>query len=194
MWFEAFVALRYLRGKRKNRFISLITMISIAGVAVGVIALIVVLSVMTGFNIALRDTIIGNRAHVNVIKGVGLTFDEDYRDVMRQIQDAAPEILASGPFIQVQALLEAKTGISAGRARSGAYIIGVDPELESDVTQLRDNLTLTDGRTYGAGKLPGQIIMRLDAADDKAASMIKYDRGEGAAAERGINAQRNVPL
>ncbi len=155
MWFEAFVALRYLRGKRKNRFISLITLISIAGVAVGVIALIVVLSVMTGFNIALRDTIIGNRAHVNVIQGRGLSFDEDYRLVMDRIQHAAPEILASGPFIQVQALLEAKTGLSGGRANSGAYIIGVDPALESGVTQLADNLTRTEGRSYGAGKLPG---------------------------------------
>jgi lipoprotein-releasing system permease protein len=156
MWFEAFVALRYLRGKRKNRFISLITMISIAGVAVGVVALIVVLSVMTGFNIALRDTIIGNRSHVSIIKARGLTFDEDYRELMQRIQTAAPEILASGPFIQVQALFDAKTGIAAGRASSGGIIIGVDPELESDVTQLRENLTLEDGRTYGAGELPGR--------------------------------------
>ena len=62
MRFETFVAARYLRGKRKTRFISLITFISIAGVSVGVIALIVVMSVMTGFDIALRETIIGNRA------------------------------------------------------------------------------------------------------------------------------------
>ena len=167
MWFEAFVALRYLRGKRKNRFISLITMISIAGVAVGVIALIVVLSVMTGFNIALRDTIIGNRAHVSIIKARGLTFDEDYREIMQRIQHAAPEILASGPFIQVQALIEAQTGLSAGRANSFAYIIGVDPELESDVTQLAENLSLTGGRTYGAGRLPGdkEIVLGYGLAN-----------------------------
>ena len=53
--FEFFVAARYLRGKRKNRFVSLITIISVAGVSVGVIALIVVMSVMTGFDNALRD-------------------------------------------------------------------------------------------------------------------------------------------
>ena len=59
MRFEWYAASRYLRGKRKTRFISLITLISVAGVSVGVIALIVVMSVMTGFDIALRETIIG---------------------------------------------------------------------------------------------------------------------------------------
>jgi len=155
MWFEGFVALRYLRGKRKNRFISLITIISIAGVAVGVIALIVVLSVMTGFQTALRETIIGNRAHISIIRGPGLVFEGDYRAIMANIQEAAPEVLASGPFIQVQALLQSVTGRNSDRANSGAFIIGVDPELESQVTQLAQNLTLTEGRSYGAGSLPG---------------------------------------
>ncbi|MCX5757662.1 MAG: lipoprotein-releasing system transmembrane subunit LolC, partial [Candidatus Hydrogenedentes bacterium] len=66
MRFESYVAFRYLRGKRKSRFVSLISLISVAGVSIGVIALIVVMSVMTGFDIALRDTIIGNRSHLTV--------------------------------------------------------------------------------------------------------------------------------
>jgi lipoprotein-releasing system permease protein len=157
MWFEGFVALRYLRGKRKNRFINLITIISIAGVAVGVITLIIVLAVMTGFQMALRETIIGNRAHISILRGQGLVFEGDYRAVMREIEEAAPEIQASGPFIQVQALLEARSGGGkVGRTTTGAYIIGVDPGLESNVTQLAQNLTLTEGRTYGAGALPGE--------------------------------------
>lgn len=156
MWFETFVALRYLRGKRKNRFINLITLISIAGVAVGVIALIVVLSVMSGFNVALRDTIIGNRAHVNVLRGTGLTFEENYHDVIDRIEKAAPEVLAAGPFIQVQALLEGVGGRTSGRVSSGAFIIGVDPGLETEVTQLAANLTASDGRSYGAGELPSE--------------------------------------
>lgn len=155
MWFETFVALRYLRGKRKNRFISLITMISIAGVSVGVIALIVVLSVMTGFNIALRNTIIGNRAHLNVMRGGGLTFTQDYHQVMNEIQEAVPDVQACAPFIQVQALLQNETGRKSGRVSSGAYVIGIDPKLETDVTQLGQNLTQTNGRAYGAGALPG---------------------------------------
>jgi len=155
MWFEGFVALRYLRGKRKNRFINLITIISIAGVAVGVIALIVVLSVMTGFQTALRDTIIGNRAHISILRGTGLVFDEDYRTIMGRIQETAPEVLAAGPFIQVESMIESVTGRNSDRAENGAYIIGVDPQLESGVTHLAENLTLTEGRTYGAGALPG---------------------------------------
>jgi lipoprotein-releasing system permease protein len=155
MWFEGFVALRYLRGKRRNRFINLITIISIAGVAVGVIALIIVLAVMTGFDIALREAIVGNRAHISILRGTGLIFDEDYRAVMDRIQKAAPEVLAAGPFIQVQALLENRSGRRADRTTTGAYIIGVDPGLETNVTQLAKNLTLTEGRSYGAGTLPG---------------------------------------
>ncbi len=156
MWFEGFVALRYLRGKRKNRFINLITIISIAGVAVGVMTLIIVLAVMTGFQLALRDTIIGNRAHISIVQGQGLLFEGDYHVAMEKIQKAAPEIQASGPFIQVQALLkEVGGGGKVGRTTTGAYIIGVDPQLESGVTQLATNMTLGEGRTYGAGTLPG---------------------------------------
>ena len=76
MRFEWYAASRYLRGKRKTRFISLITLISVAGVSVGVIALIVVMSVMTGFDIALRETIIGNRAHVTVVMPAGQRMDD----------------------------------------------------------------------------------------------------------------------
>lgn len=166
MRFETFVALRYLRGKRKNRFISLISMISVAGVSVGVITLIVVMSVMTGFDNALRDTIIGNRAHFTVMDGRGYTM-VDYESVIEDIEGQCPEILASGPFIQVQALLENKSGRKSGTVTTGAYIIGVDPERESHVTQLAENLTLEDGRRYGAGRLPGnaEIVLGYGLAD-----------------------------
>lgn len=194
MWFEGFVALRYLRGKRKNRFINLITIISIAGVAVGVIALIIVLSVMTGFQLALRDTIIGNRAHISIVQGQGLVIQGDYRVEMEKIQKAAPEIQASGPFIQVQALLEARGGGKVGRTTTGAYIIGVDPQLESGVTQLATNLTLTEGRSYGAGTLPGdkEIVLGYVLANtlgvgigDKIAALTAKDKPSPWGAKRG---------
>ncbi|MCC6154228.1 MAG: lipoprotein-releasing system transmembrane subunit LolC, partial [Candidatus Hydrogenedentes bacterium] len=66
MKFEAFVAMRYLRGKRKNRFVGLITIISTAGVSVGVMALIVVLGVMTGFDEEFTAAIMGSNAHLQV--------------------------------------------------------------------------------------------------------------------------------
>ena len=121
MRFETFVALRYLRGKRKNRFISLISLISVAGVSVGVMTLIIVLGVMTGFNLALRDTIIGNRAHLSVIDPRGGAM-EDYQAVIEEIEAAVPEIQASGPFLQVQALLENRGGRKTGRITTGACV------------------------------------------------------------------------
>jgi len=147
--FEWYAASRYLRGKRKTRFISLITLISVAGVSVGVIALIVVMSVMTGFDIALRETIIGNRAHVTVVLPAGQRMD-DYSSVINEVRAACPEVLAAGPITQVEGLLK------MGRDTTGAIILGVDPALEAEVTDLERNLTKEGGRMFGAGKLPGE--------------------------------------
>lgn len=149
MRFEWYAASRYLRGKRKTRFISLITLISVAGVSVGVIALIVVMSVMTGFDIALRETIIGNRAHVTVVLPAGQRMD-DYSSAINEVRAACPEVLAAGPITQVEGLLK------MGRDTTGAIILGVDPALEAGVTDLERNLTKEGGRMFGAGKLPGE--------------------------------------
>lgn len=154
MRFEAFVAMRYLRGRRKNLFISLITLISVAGVSVGVIALIVVMSVMTGFDNALRDTIIGNRAHLVVEDPLGNM--PDFGRVMEDIEALCQEIEASAPFVQVEALLKGPLG-----QPTGALIIGVDPQRETNVTQLADNLTTGNGRSFGRGRLPqeGEVVL-----------------------------------
>jgi lipoprotein-releasing system permease protein len=146
--FETWVAARYLRSKRRNRFVSLITVISVAGVSVGVTALIVVISVMTGFDIALTDAIIGNRAHLNVYERAGRQV-EDPEKMIAQIRAAAPEVTGAGPIIEVEALLK------RGRVTTGCLILGVDMDLEQDVTQIRDNLTMKDGRKFGRGELPG---------------------------------------
>ncbi len=153
MRFEAFVAMRYLRGKRKNRFVSLITLISIAGVSVGVIALIVVMSVMTGFDNALRATIIGNRSHLAVMDPLNRPI-EDFETVRSDIASRNPEIVASSPYIEVMSLL--KTPAGAHQRYEGAYIMGIDIELETEVTQLAENLSTANGRTYGHGRLPGK--------------------------------------
>lgn len=152
MRFEAFVAARYLRSKRRNRFVSLITIISVAGVSVGVIALIVVMSVMTGFDIALRDTIIGNRAHLTVEDVMGAVI-EDPEKIITEIEASCPEVVASAPFIQVEALLKNKS--RRNPQASGAFVVGVDPERETGVTMLADNLTKKGGRRCASGKLPG---------------------------------------
>ncbi|MBI4556704.1 MAG: lipoprotein-releasing ABC transporter permease subunit [Candidatus Hydrogenedentes bacterium] len=166
MRFEAYVALRYLRGKRKNRFISLITLISVAGVSVGVIALIVVMSVMTGFDEALRDAIIGFRAHLIIEDPFGRPI-ADPNQVIAEVQQVCPQVVASAPVIQVQAMLQSPSGHRRANYQ-GAYILGVDPEAETRVTQLADHLTTKGGRTEGAGRLPGfkEVVIGYVLADN----------------------------
>lgn len=147
--FEGYVAARYLRGKRKNRFVSIITVISVAGVCVGVMALIVVMSVMTGFDNALRATIIGNRSHLTVYERTHrLMFDHE--QCMRDILAQNPEIEAAGPVVEIEALLK------NGGYTTGALILGVDPELEKKVTDLGTNLEQSDDRPFARGGLPGE--------------------------------------
>jgi lipoprotein-releasing system permease protein len=148
MRFELFVAARYLRGKRKNRFVNLIGLISVAGVAVGVIALIVIMSVMTGFDNELRATIIGNRAHLRMALPGGAPV-ADAAAAMDALRAAGPEVVAVAPYIEVEALLE-----RAGSG-TGAIVVGIDPALEPGVTDLATNLTREGGRVFGQGRLPG---------------------------------------
>ncbi|MBI2422911.1 MAG: ABC transporter permease [Candidatus Hydrogenedentes bacterium] len=147
MRFELFVALRYLRGKRKNRFVNLITILSVAGVGVGVMTLIVVMSVMTGFDIALRDTIIGNRSHLTIVPRSRAPL-VDYKAAIADAMAICPEIEAGAPIMQEVALFQRRD------MATGGFIMGVDTDLETGVTQFKENLTQNDGRTYGAGDPP----------------------------------------
>lgn len=116
--FEWFVSLRYLRAKRKQKFISLITVISILGVAVGVLALIVVLSVYTGFTEGLRDQIIGVNSHALVQRfGSNIT---DSEGVSTKVQ-AVDGVEATTPYIYGQAL------ISSANQSSGIVLRGIEP-------------------------------------------------------------------
>ncbi|MCL2789227.1 MAG: lipoprotein-releasing ABC transporter permease subunit [Desulfobulbus sp.] len=115
--FEWFVSLRYLRAKRKQKFISLITIISILGVAVGVLALIVVLSVYTGFTEGLRDQIIGVNAHA-LVQRYGMTI-ADPEAVTTKIE-AVAGVEATTPYIYAQAL------ISSATQSTGVVLRGID--------------------------------------------------------------------
>ncbi len=115
--FEWFVSLRYLRAKRKQKFISLITIISILGVAVGVLALIVVLSVWTGFTEGLRDQIIGVNAHALVQRHDGVIADPE--GVMAKIR-TVEGVKAATPYIYTQAL------ISSAAQSTGVVLRGID--------------------------------------------------------------------
>lgn len=158
MRFEAYVALRYLRGKRKNRFVSLITIISVAGVSVGVMALIVVMAVMTGFDEELTETIMGNNSHLQVFD----QFDQPITNpdtVIEHLQSNIPEIKAAAPFTVVKAMLR-PAGASA-QSYEGAFIVGVDIERQRHVTDIEENLSDTRGRKAAMGDLPrkGEIVL-----------------------------------
>lgn len=116
--FEWFVSLRYLRAKRKQKFISLITVISILGVAVGVLALIVVLSVYTGFTEGLRDQIIGVNSHA-LVQRFGSSIS-DSAGISAKVQ-AVPGVEATTPYIYGQAL------ISSANQSSGIVLRGIEP-------------------------------------------------------------------
>ncbi|PIU31950.1 MAG: lipoprotein-releasing system transmembrane subunit LolC [Syntrophobacteraceae bacterium CG07_land_8_20_14_0_80_61_8] len=132
MQFELFISLRYLLAKRRQAFISLITLISMAGVALGVTALIVVLAVMNGFQEDLRERILGVTSHVVVGSYQGAI--ANYREVSEQVQEEAG-VEAATPFIYTQVM------ISSGQASSGAILRGIDPATAGAVIRLDSNLT-----------------------------------------------------
>jgi lipoprotein-releasing system permease protein len=125
--FELFIALRYLLARRKQAFISLISLISTLGVAVGVMALIIALALMTGLQGELRDRILGSTAHIYVWKTGGI---EDYRAEVARLQQVEG-VVGAGPAIMGRAL------ISTDLADAFISLKGVDPALEGNVTDIR---------------------------------------------------------
>lgn len=122
---ELFIGLRYIRAKRKSHFVSFIAFISIAGVALGVFALIVVLSVMNGFGNELRDRTLSMTSHAT-ISG----YDGYLRDWPAVIEKAEKnkEVIAAAPYISKEVML------SNGRRVSGSLIRGIEPAMESEVS------------------------------------------------------------
>ena len=157
MSFEWFICLRYLKAKRKKGFISLITVISVVGVAVGVMALIGVLGVMTGFTEEFRAKILGVNSHIVVQKFGGTIIDhEELRTKFLE----KPGIIGATPYLYTQAM------ITAGDGGSGAILRGIDPDTASSVISIEDHMrkgSLSDLNT-SPGELPG-IVIGLDMAE-----------------------------
>ena len=144
---ELFIGLRYVRAKRRNHFISFISLVSMLGIAVGVIVLITVISVMNGFEKQLRDSILGMAAHAT-ISSVGESI-HDWQDVVATAQ-RDPHVLGAAPFLDSQALLQ-------GTRRAGAVVSGVLPDYQPKVSDI--------GAKMLRGKLddlkPGEFDMIL---------------------------------
>ena len=131
MGYEWFISLRYLKTKRRQGFISLISLISVAGVTVGVMALIVVLAVMTGFTDSLRDKILGINSHI-VVQRLGGRI-ENYQELRKTILQE-DGVLAATPYTYSQTML------SVPDASSGAIIRGIDPDTAGTVLSLNNQL------------------------------------------------------
>jgi lipoprotein-releasing system permease protein len=120
-FFESFVALRLLKGvKRQKGFLSLSSFISMAGVMVGVMALIVVIGVMTGYTQEMEKKILGINAHIVLLKKGSLF--TDYKQVVQKVE-ALPGVSAAHPFIYTQVM------VSSGEGLSGGVLRGLDPDL-----------------------------------------------------------------
>lgn len=124
---EIFIGLRYTRSKRKNHYISFISFTSMAGIILGITALITVLSVMNGFGKELRDRILGVVSHVTVT-GVGDRLD-DWQAVKKEIA-STKHVIGAAPFIVGQGML------ANGQRVAGIVVRGVLPETEKEVSQL----------------------------------------------------------
>ena len=129
--YQAFIAIRYLKSRKRHRSLSVNTAISISGVAVGVMALLVVLSVMSGFHEDLQNKILGVNTHLVVLNYK--TQVEDYEYVMREAGQVEG-VVAVSPFVLGQVM------VSAGGRAQGVYIRGVEPEREMETTEIESHM------------------------------------------------------
>jgi len=161
--YEFFIGLRYTRAKRRNHFISFISVISVAGIALGMTVLITVMSVMNGFQREIRTRILGAASHVQ-LSGAGGTLV----DWKRVAAEAArhDQVLATAPFVSAQALL------TNGSAVRGAFVRGILPEHEDRVADF--------GRHMRSGRLenlkPGEFGVVLGVELARALSAAQGDK------------------
>ncbi len=152
--FELFLALRYLRPKRT--FVSVITLISVVGVTLGVAVLIIVISVMSGFDRQLQEKILGFNAHLRVFKNDAAL--ADYPNLMRRVA-ANPNVRGVAPFVLGQVLV--KTQPDTGNPLVGApWVRGIAPEFETNVSFLNTNIVAGEFDVEGNGLLVGAEFAR----------------------------------
>jgi lipoprotein-releasing system permease protein len=157
MRYEVFIATRYMKSKQREKFISVISLITIAGITIGVAALVTVLSMMNGFESEVRGRIVGTLAHISIY-----TFDdigiEDADSLLSELLQF-DHVEAAAPFVYY------KASISSSRENDGTMVRGIDPTLEVGVSDLRE--TIIRGElsldTMESG-LPG-IVLGVTLAD-----------------------------
>ncbi len=189
--YELLVGWRYTRagrGTRRNGFISFISAVSVLGIALGVAALIIVMSVMNGFQKEVRERMLGALSHIEVVDERGWTLP-DLAGVTAQVQ-AQPQVVATAPFVIGQALM------ARGEDMRGVQVRGVDPVQEAAVTQLAA-AQLPRLKAGGMGALIGVgLAQKLGVHEGDAVSLMvprttnPFAPGGGAAAGSAPRVQR----
>jgi lipoprotein-releasing system permease protein len=128
---ELFIGLRYTRAKRRNHFISFISLASMLGIAIGVWALIVVLSVVNGFQKEVRDRMLGMSSHIVITDfGAGL---RDYQHIIN-VMDKAPHVIGAAPYIEGQGMLTMSEQVQ------GVMVRGIVPSMEPRVSDVKQKI------------------------------------------------------
>ncbi|MFH1825600.1 MAG: lipoprotein-releasing ABC transporter permease subunit [Candidatus Firestonebacteria bacterium] len=143
--YEFFISLRYLRSKRKQPFISIITLISLGGITLGVASLIIVLSVMNGFQKDLKEKILGIKSHVVIYERAGTSM-ENYDKEIESIKDIKG-IISSTPFILNQAMIKVRNNTE------GAVIWGIDPIKQNQISGVSTEVLINK-----EGEKPGILL------------------------------------
>tara|TARA_B100000586_G_scaffold20556_1_gene13633 strand:- start:9416 stop:10657 length:1242 start_codon:yes stop_codon:yes gene_type:complete len=157
--FEAMIGLRYVRAKRRNHFISFISISSMIGVALGVMALITVISVMNGFEKELKDRILGMASHAVIEESNGLN---DWQSVIQGVK-SHPEIVGAAPYFHAEGML------TKGKVVHGVIIRGILPDEEKNVAVVAekmivgnlDNLRATDFNIILGSELARKLNLQV---------------------------------
>ena len=149
-----YIGLRYTRAKRRTQFISFITLTSILGIALGVTALITVISVMNGFEAELKERILGMTSHTTITESHGRL--ENWQRLAQEVKDY-PHVQGAAPFVRGQVM------INADRRVSGTLLRGVNPDVESQVSEVGEKMKVGQLDQLVSGKY--QIILGSELAN-----------------------------
>lgn len=144
MKYELFIALRYLRAKHKQAFTTVITVFSALGIAVGVAALVVVLSLMTGMHDEIRSKILGSQSHITIFGGSSV-------GALRWFEKLSGTVKEVEGVVGAAAMIEEK-GLLVGPGNEGVFVYGVNPENTKNVLEIFDNVIAGDWEEIGEEK------------------------------------------
>jgi len=161
MPYEFFISRRYMRAKRKQVFVSIITFISIFGIFLGVAALIIVLAVMNGFEEDLRTKILGIKSHIEVTSGMNAPL-KNYHALREEI-DKTPGVVASTPFIYTEAMVRGNNSVT------GVVIRGLDTQSSSKVIHLGK---VREGSLEHLNIIPEDVLKELPETDKGLAGIV----------------------